>query len=105
MCSTILGLVIEDWVSLDGRQWLGMLWLGIVVDAIAYLLWAIALNGAGNTAKIANIAYLTPFLSLVVSALLLKEEITLRALVALVFIVGGILLQSLYDQRRKDKVN
>ncbi len=103
--STILGLVIEDWVSLDGRQWLGMLWLGIVVDAIAYLLWAIALNGAGNTAKIANIAYLTPFLSLVVSALLLKEEITLRALVALVFIIGGILLQSLYDQRRKDKVN
>lgn len=105
VCSTILGLVTEDWVSLDGKQWLGMLWLGIVVDAIAYLLWAIALNGAGNTAKIANIAYLTPFLSLVVSALLLKEEITLRALIALVFIIGGILLQSLYDQRRKDKVN
>lgn len=105
VCSTVLGIVTEDWVSLDGRQWLGMLWLGIVVDAIAYLLWAIALNGTGNTAKIANIAYLTPFLSLVVSALLLKEEITLRALVALVFIIGGILLQSLYDQRRKDKVN
>ena len=105
VCSTVLGIVTEDWVSLDGRQWLGMLWLGIVVDAIAYLLWAIALNGTGNTAKIANIAYLTPFLSLVVSALLLKEEITLRALVALVFIIGGILLQSLYDQRLKDKVN
>lgn len=105
VCSTILGLVTEDWVSLDGKQWLGMLWLGVVVDAIAYLLWAIALNGAGNTAKIANIAYLTPFLSLVVSALLLKEEITLRALIALVFIIGGILLQSMYDQRRKDKVN
>ena len=105
VCSTILGLVTEDWVSLDGKQWLGMLWLGIVVDAIAYLLWAIALNGAGNTAKIANIAYLTPFLSLVVSALLLKEEITLRALIALVFIIGGIMLQSMYDQRRKDKVN
>lgn len=102
VCSTILGLVTEEWVSLDGKQWLGMLWLGIVVDAIAYLLWALALNGTGNTAKIANIAYLTPFLSLVVSALLLKEEITLRALIALVFIIGGILLQSLYDQRQKD---
>ena len=105
VCSTILGLVTEEWVSLDGKQWLGMLWLGIVVDAIAYLLWALALNGTGNTAKIANIAYLTPFLSLVVSALLLKEEITLRALIALVFIIGGILLQSLYNQRQKDKVN
>ena len=103
VCSTILGLLSEEWVSLDGRQWLGMLWLGIVVDAIAYLLWALALNGTGNTAKIANIAYLTPFLSLVVSALLLKEEITLRALVALVFIIGGILLQSLYEQKREGK--
>ncbi len=104
VCSTFLGLVTEEWVSMDGKQWLGMLWLGIVVDAIAYLLWALALNGAGNTAKIANIAYLTPFLSLVVSALLLKEEITLRALVALVFIIGGILLQSLYEQKN-NKVN
>lgn len=105
VCSTILGLVTEEWVSLDGKQWLGMLWLGIVVDAIAYLLWTLALNGASNTAKIANIAYLTPFLSLVVSALLLKEEITLRAVAALVFIIGGILLQSLNEQKNKDKVN
>ena len=39
------------------------------------------------------LAYLTPFLSLVVSAVFLKEAIELCAFVALVFIVGGILLQ------------
>lgn len=93
----ILGLVTEDWVMLSGREWIGMLWLGVVIDAIAYLLWALALRGSENTAKIANLAYLTPFLSLMVSAVVLGEEITLRAIVALVFIIGGILLQSLCD--------
>lgn len=99
ICSTILGLSTENWVFIKGEQWLGLLWLGIVVDAIAYLLWALALNGAGNTAKIANLAFLTPFLSLVFSALLLKEKIEFRAVIALVFIIGGILLQSFYEQR------
>lgn len=104
VCSTILGLVTEDWVAIGGEQWLGLLWLGIVVDAIAYLLWALALNGVKNSAKIANLAFLTPFMSLVVSAVLLKEKIELRAVIALVFIIGGILLQSFYEQKQENDV-
>ncbi|MBR4960595.1 MAG: DMT family transporter [Clostridia bacterium] len=100
VCSMVLGLVTETWVPIRGTQWLGMLWLGVVVDAVAYLLWALALNGAENSAKIANLAYLTPFLSLVVSAVFLDEKITLRALTALVFIIGGILVQSICETRR-----
>ncbi|MBE6765056.1 MAG: DMT family transporter [Ruminococcaceae bacterium] len=97
VCSAVPGFFAQDWVMLSGTQWLGMIWLGVVVDAVAYLMWALALRGAENTAQIANIAYLTPFLSLVVSAVLLKEQIQLRALAALVFIIGGILLQSLCE--------
>lgn len=96
----ILGLATESWMPLKAPQWLGMLWLGVVIDAIAYLLWALALKGAGNTAAIANMAYLTPFLSLVVSAVVLKEKIELQAIVALIFIIGGILLQSLVEQKK-----
>ena len=94
VCSGILGLTTESWQPISGIQWLGMLWLGVVIDAVAYLLWALALRGIENTAKIANLAYLVPFLSLVVSAVLLKEQIQMRAILALVFIVGGMLLQS-----------
>lgn len=94
VCSGILGLMTESWQPISGIQWLGMLWLGVVIDAVAYLLWALALRGIENTAKIANLAYLVPFLSLVVSAVLLKEQIQMRAILALVFIVGGMLLQS-----------
>ncbi len=94
-----LGMMTENWVPLTGSQWIGMLWLGVVVDGLAYLLWALALKGVENTAAIANLAYLTPFLSLVVSAVFLKERITARAVVALVFIIGGILIQSFWDNR------
>ena len=105
ICALILGLPTEQWVMIKGTQWLGILWLGIVIDAIAYLLWALALKGTQSTAKIANLAYLTPFLSLIVSAIFLKEHIELKALLALLFIVGGILLQSLYPHPTSNEEN
>lgn len=99
VCAMIAGMLMETWVPIKGMQWIGLLWLGVVIDAVAYLLWALALRGSDNTAKIANLAYLTPFLSLVVSAVFLKEKIQLRALAALTFIIGGILLQSFCERK------
>ena len=97
--SGALGLTTESWVVPALPQWLGLLWLGVVVQAVGYLLWAMALQGTGNTAAIANLAYLTPFLSLVISAVLLKETIEPRAVAALVLIIGGILLQTIFDRK------
>ena len=96
----ILGLVTETWVPIRGTQWIGMLWFGIIVNGVGYLWWALALNEAEDSAKIANLAYLVPFLSLIVSAILVGEKLELRAVVALIFIIGGILLQSLYERRQ-----
>ena len=100
VCSMVLGILTENWVPIKGVQWLGILWLGVVIDAIAYLLWALALKDSDNTAKIANLAYLTPFLSLVVSAIFLKEKIRLQAITALVFIIGGILMQNFFERKK-----
>ena len=97
VCSAVFGLAIEEWKPVVGVQWLGMLWMGVVVNAIAYLIWALALNADKNSARIANLAYLTPFLSLIISAVVLKEQIQGRALIAFVFIIGGILLQTFWE--------
>lgn len=91
----VLGSMTEHWVQISGMQWIGLIWLGVVIDAVAYLTWAIALNQTTDTAKIANLAYLTPFLSIVISAIVLKETVHISALVALLLIVGGIMLQSI----------
>ena len=101
--SAALGLCTERWVPIEGIQWAGILWLGIAVDAIAYLLWAIALSEAGNTAVIANLAYLTPFLSIAVSAVFLNEKIQPVAVIAAVFIIGGILIQSIFGEKKKKR--
>ena len=106
VCALITGLLTEEWVMIKGSAWIGIAWLGVVVDAVAYLLWALALKGVENTAKIANLAYLTPFISLVISVVFLKEKINLWAFAALILIIGGILLQNIveiFSQRKKKK--
>ena len=100
VCSAVSGLIIEAWQPITGWQWAGVAWLGIVVNAVAYLLWALALKGARDSAKIANLAYLVPFLSIVLSALILKEQIACTAAIALVLIIGSILLQSIQIKKR-----
>lgn len=95
VCSVVAGLIFEAWQPISGWRWAGIAWLGIVVNAVAYLLWALALKGAKDSAKIANLAYLVPFLSIVISALALKEQISYTAAIALALIIGGILLQSI----------
>ena len=93
-CSLPVTLLVEEWVTLSWTQWLGLLWLGVFIDAVGYLWWAMALQGARNSAMVANLAYFVPLLSLVVSAITLGEEMSSAAFLALVLIMGGILLQS-----------
>lgn len=101
ICSTVACLIFESPVPIIGWQWAGIAWLGIVVNAVAYLLWALALKGAKDSAKIANLAYLVPFLSIVLSAVVLEEQISINAVIAVVLIMGGILLQSIDSKIQK----
>ena len=87
VCSLPVTLLMEEWVTLSWTQWLG-LW------------WAMALQGARNSAMVANLAYFVPLLSLVVSAITLGEEMSSAAFLALVLIMGGILLQSVRRGRK-----
>ena len=74
------------------NQTLGLLWIGIFTSATAYTSWALAL-AKGDTARISNIAYLTPFISLVWTGIVLKEKISFYSVLGLVIIVLGIFIQ------------
>lgn len=71
---------------------LGMAWNGVFSIGIATTSWQIALESR-NTAKISNLAYVTPFLSLIWTSVFLKEEITVFSVVGLAIIVLGIFVQ------------
>lgn len=80
-------------------QTLGFLWNGIFAIAIPNVCWLFALS-FGDTAKISNLAYMTPFVSLIWSMLILKEEIKLLSILGLCIIVAGIFIQ-LTDNKNK----
>lgn len=73
-------------------QMAGFLWNGIFTVAIANTLWVMALS-KGKTAKISNLAYITPFLSSVWTSIFLHEKITVNSMAGLVVIILGILIQ------------
>ena len=84
----------------DGIQLCGLLWNGIITMAIPNTLWIIALE-KGDTAKISNLAYITPFVSLIWAKLILKEDLYLNSIIGLIIIVLGIFIQ-LKNKAEKD---
>ena len=86
------------WLPLD--QIPGMVWNGVFTMALANLAWALALN-SGNTAKVSNLAYITPFLSLVWTGIILKEPVEPMSVIGLCLIIVGIFIQ-LKDGKQKN---
>jgi drug/metabolite transporter (DMT)-like permease len=69
------------------------LYTGFFEVGITYVLWLNAMKLSSNNARIGNLVFLAPFLSLIFIHLILKETIFITTFIGLVFIVGGILLQ------------
>ena len=87
----------------DVVQFLGFAWNGIFTMAIANTAWTMALE-CRNTAKISNLAYVTPFLSLVWTFLILNEPPSVYSVAGLIVIVSGIFIQ-LADKKRLKKTD
>ncbi len=88
----------------SGIEALGFAWNGIFTMAIACTTWVMALD-KGNTAKISNLAYITPFLSLVWTWLVLYDDgiKNPNSLIGLCVIVAGIFIQLINFKKPKDK--
>lgn len=101
--TTVINAFSGDLFVPELSQMPGFLWNGIFTVAIANTIWILALKN-GKTAIISNLAYITPFLSLVWTAVFLKEPITANSFVGLVIIIAGIFIQ-LGDKAKKPAVN
>lgn len=83
-------------LSLPGPQAsLGVIYIGLFEMGITFVLWLNALKLAENTAKVSNLVYLSPFLSLLFVSVAVGEKIMFYTLSGLFLIVGGILLQQI----------
>jgi len=92
LITTIINAVRGDLFVPSATQFAAFAFSGVITMALANTLWVIAIT-SGKTAKIANLAYITPFLSLLWARLILKEDIASTAVIGLLVIVLGIFIQ------------
>ena len=81
------------WTEFTLRGFAGGVWLGFFEMGIPFVCWLTALRLTQSTARIANLIFLAPVLSLVVISVVLGEKIHLATIVGLGFVLGGLLLQ------------
>lgn len=82
---------------------LGGIYVGLFEMGITFLLWLKALSTIKDTARVSNLIYFAPFLSLLFISLVLKEKIYTSTIVGLVLIISGVLLQEYLHTKRGSK--
>lgn len=94
--------VTEGFRSVDPIGVLGAAYVGTFEMGIAFISWLMAMKLTRSTARIANLIFISPFLSLVLIHYIVGEEIMISSVVGLIFIVAGLIIQTLSGSRKKD---
>jgi len=71
----------------------GAIYVGIFEMGITFVFWLKAMQSAQNTSKIANLIFISPFLSLIFIYFIAKEPIYISTLIGLGFIIVGLFIQ------------
>lgn len=92
-------LLMEEFKMPSFYGILGSVYVGFFEMGITFLLWLKALKHSSSTAKISNLVFLSPFISLLFIGLLIGEEIRISTIVGLALIIAGILLQQSFSTK------
>lgn len=74
---------------------LGAVYVGIFEMGLTFVLWLLAIKLSSNASQIANLIFISPFISLGFIAFVLDETINISTLIGLSLIVFGLLFQRL----------
>ena len=73
---------------------LGAIYIGLFEMGLTFVIWIKALKYSSTTAQVNNLIYLTPFLSLIVIRIVIKEIILFSSIIGIILIILGIILQN-----------
>lgn len=102
MFSFIAGTFFDQFWNINPMGIYGSIYVGSFEMGITFVLWLKALSLAESKAKLNNIIYLVPFVSLVFIHFFVGESIYWTTVVGLLIIVGSILYQQLHGNRIKN---
>ncbi|MCD6245637.1 DMT family transporter, partial [candidate division WOR-3 bacterium] len=89
----ILNLITKNFVLISGKALIANIYVGLFEMGVTFVVWLYALKLSETTAQISNFIYFTPFLSLFIIALVIKEHIYFSTIVGLSLVIGGIVIQ------------
>ena len=78
---------------------IGVSYVGVFEMGVTFFLWMKALSLSKTTAKVSNLIYFAPFISLFIVNLTIGEEIKIATIIGLLLIISGILMQRVVGKR------
>lgn len=91
----VANALLSDFDLSDLRGLAGAVYIGVFEMGLAFVLWLLALKNAENTARVSNLIFIAPFISLYLIATVLGEAIHPSVFVGLVLILAGLIVQQL----------
>ena len=92
-CALVPGAFVLTPAGVAGAVYIGLFEMGL-----AFLAWSTALRLAPNSSLVANLIFLSPFVSLQLIALILEESIHVTTWAGLGLIIAGLLWQQWHKQ-------
>ncbi|MBP9615748.1 MAG: DMT family transporter [Aliarcobacter sp.] len=86
-------LITQPLVMPDIKGILAASYVGFFEMGITFLFWLKAMQSASSTAKIANLIFISPFISLIFIYFIVGEQIYISTLIGLTVIILGLILQ------------
>lgn len=80
----------------------GAVYIGVFEMGLTFVLWLTALKLSTHTARVSNLVFISPFISLILVSFIVGEKILASTVVGLVIIVSGIVIQQ-YSQWREQR--
>lgn len=91
---TIYMIYTNSFKAIEFTGLMGSIYVGLFEMGITFLFWLKAMQNTKNTSKVANLIFLSPFLSLVFIYFILNEKIYISTLFGLAAIIFGLFIQS-----------
>lgn len=89
------------WQHISPQGWTAVTYVGLFEMGITFVLWLSALKNTNNTARISNLIFASPFISLILLSTIIGEEIHPTTLFGLVLIIAGLVVQQVKRKHKK----
>ncbi len=100
---SLVMVLFSDYKLEPGNGFWAIVYVGLFEAGITYVLWLKAMELSTNNARIGNLVFLAPFVSLIFIHFILKENIYITTFIGLVFIIAGIFVQQSDRRERNEK--